>query len=180
MELHRQLRVLGPRIVCSIGLWLSLINPAAALCAAPDEGGKWWNTNSAVDPISVEVVLVNCGDMVLNGQETETHYGLKVFTKQSNGTLYQRPEVKAKYVKHNGRLWMYAEVPTGGYLDQMWLRTEVLNKKDNQKRLYVYINHQSLDNKPSSVSKLWFLRQPPAAKPTKVEIVHDKRLVQQR
>jgi hypothetical protein len=176
MELHRQLCVLGPRIVWSIGLWLTLINPAAALCAAPDEGGKWWNTNSAVDPIAVEVVLIHCGDMVLNDQEAGTSYGLKIFIKQSNGTLYQKPEVKAKYVKDKGKLLLYAEVPTGGYLDQMWLRTEVVDKKENLKRLIVYINHKSLDGKPSSGSWLWFTRQPPPTKPTKVEIVHDKRL----
>jgi hypothetical protein len=93
---------------------------------------------------------------VLNGQQTETRYGLKVFVKQSSGSLYQRPKVRAIYRTSNGKRWLYAKVPTGGYVDHVWMRPAVVN---GQTQLYVYIKHQSLDSKPSAESKFWFSRQ---------------------
>jgi len=160
---HRRLRTAG--VVTAVIVGLSAVSfvipdPAAALCAGPKEGGRWWNTNPAGDPISVEVTLDDCGDQVLNGQQTETKYGLKVFVKQSDGKLFQRSKVRATYrTSKDGKRWLYAEVPTGGYLDHLWLRTSLVN---GQTQLYAYIKHESLDSKPSAESKLWFSRQPPA------------------
>jgi hypothetical protein len=135
---------------------LALPDPALALCAAPAEGGRWWNKNPAGDPISVEVTLDQCGDQVLNGQQTPTTYGLKVFVKQSNGNLYQRPKVKATYRMSNGKRWLYAKVPTGGYVDHVWLRTQLVG---GQTQMYMYVKHESLDSKPSAESKMWFARR---------------------
>lgn len=136
---------------------IGFADSATALCVGPKEGGKWWNTNPQGDPISLEVKLDGCGDQVLNGVETQTSYGLKVFVKQSNGNLYQRPKVKAKFEKFaNGQIMLHASVPTGGYVDRIWLRRDDIN---GQERLYAYIQHESLDSKPSSESTYWFSRQ---------------------
>ena len=135
---------------------LALPDRVGALCAGPKEGGRWWNKNPAGDPISLEVTLDSCGDQVLNGEQTQTRYGLKVFVKQSNGSLYQRPKVAATYRTSIGKQWLYAKVPTGGYLDHLWLRTDTVN---GQTQLYAYIKHESLDSKPSAESKFWFVRR---------------------
>ena len=159
MEQRRSLRSVVMVAAVFAGLSavsLALPNRASSLCAGPAEGGRWWNKNPAGDPISVEVTLDQCGDQVLNGQQTSTTYGLKVFVKQSNGNLYQRPKVKATYRTSDGKRWLYAKVPTGGYVDHVWLRTYPVN---GQTQLYVYVKHESLDSKPSAESKLWFARR---------------------
>jgi hypothetical protein len=130
-----------------------------ASCAGPQEGGRWWNKNALGDPVSLEVSLDRCGDQVLNGQQTETTYGLKAFVRQANGNLYQRPKVRAIYRNSNGKRWLYAKVPTGGYMDHVWLRP---SNENGQAQLYVYIKHESLDSKPSAESKHWFVRTRPA------------------
>jgi hypothetical protein len=130
-----------------------------ASCAGPQEGGRWWNKNALGDPISVEVSLDQCGDQVLNGVQTDTTYGMKVFVKQSHGTLYQRPKVRAVYRNSNGKRWLYAKVPTGGYVDHIWLRPA---NENSLEQLYVYIKHESLDSKPSAESKHYFVRRRPA------------------
>jgi hypothetical protein len=129
-----------------------------ASCAGPQEGGRWWNKNAVGEPISLEVSLDQCGDQVLNGQQTGTAYGLKVFVRQSNGNLYQRPKVRAVYRNSNGKRWLYAKVPTGGYVDHVWLRT---SNENGQSQLYAYIKHESLDSKPDAESKFWFVRTRP-------------------
>ena len=135
-----------------------LVRPrgASALCAGPKEGGRWWNKNTSGDPISVEVTLDDCGDQVLNGEQTSTKYGVTVFVKRSDGSLYKRPKAKAAYRKSNGTQWLYARVPTGGYVDNMWLRTYNV---DGQTQLRVFIRHESLDSKPSSTSDYWFTKR---------------------
>jgi hypothetical protein len=130
-----------------------------ASCVGPQEGGRWWNKNAMGDPISVEVSLDQCGDQVLNGQQTETTYGLKVFVRQSSGALYQRPKVRAIYRSSNGKRWLYAKVPTGGYMDHVWLRP---SNENGQSQLYVYIKHESLDSKPDAESRHWFVRTRPS------------------
>ena len=135
-------------------------SPATAQCLGPKEGGRWWNTNPQGDPISLEITLDGCNDQVHNGEQVETaSYGLKVFVKQSNGNLYQRPKVKASFQKaRDGRTWLHASVSVGGYVDQMWLRRDDVK---GQERLYVYIKHESLDRKPNAESKYWFSRKKP-------------------
>lgn len=61
---------------------------------------------------------------------------------------------------------MYAEVPTGGYIDKIWLRID-LNKKSKQKELFVHIESESLDSKPGAISEFWFTKQRPSPKPAK-------------
>lgn len=156
---HELLRILRGRMVNAIVMLLAVgfAGTATAMCVSPKEGGRWWNTDPKGDPISLEVTLDECGDQVLNGVKTETSYGVKVFVKQSNGNLYQRPKAKAKFKKsRDGKTWLGASVPTGGYVDHIWLRRNDVN---GQERLYVYIKHESLDNKPSAESRYWFSRQ---------------------
>jgi hypothetical protein len=145
---------------------VSLVEPESirASCAGPQEGGRWWNKNASGDPISLEVALVNCGDQVLNGQQTPTTYGVTVFVKQSSGNLYQRPRALAVYRTSNRNRWLYAKVPTGGYVDHIWLRPAT----DHPDELFVYIKHESLDSKPSAESKLYFVRTRPPAPPPPV------------
>jgi hypothetical protein len=143
-----------------IGLGVvSLSERVQASCAGPQEGGRWWNKNALGEPISLEVSLDQCGDQVLNGVQTDTTYGLRAFVKQSSGALYQRPKVKAIYRTSNGKRWLYAKVPTGGYVDHVWMRP---SNENGQSQLYVYIKHESLDSKPSAESKHWFVRTRPA------------------
>jgi hypothetical protein len=145
-------------VVVGVGV-VSITENLQASCVGPQEGGRWWNKNAAGDPISLEVSLDQCGDQVLNGVQTETSYGMKVFVKQSNGNLYQRPKVRAIYRNSNGKRWLYAKVPTGGYVDHVWLRP---SNENGQSQLYVYIKHESLDSKPSAESKHWFVRTRPS------------------
>lgn len=140
--------------IVGIGV-VTLTEHIQASCAGPREGGRWWNKNALGDPISLEVSLDQCGDQVLNGVQTSTTYGLKVFVRQSNGSLYQRPKVQASYRTSSGKRWLYAKVPTGGYLDHVWVRPSDGNP---QNELYVYIKHESLDSKPSAESKFYFVR----------------------
>jgi hypothetical protein len=145
-------------VVLCVGVAVGLAVPVAAkaLCAGPEEGGRWWNKDASGDPISIEVRLDDCGDQVLNGQQTKTRYSLRVFVKQSSGQLYQRPKVDASYRVSKGIRWLYARVPTGGYVDNMWLRTQVLN---GRKQLQVFILHESLDSKPNAKSNFWFVQR---------------------
>lgn len=153
-------RVVGALAFVVVGVGVvSYTEHIQASCAAPQEGGRWWNKNALGDPISLEVSLDECGDQVLNGEQTSTTYGLKVFVKQSSGNLYQRPKVRAVYRNSNGKRWLYAKVPTGGYVDHIWLRP---SNENGQSQLYVYIKHESLDSKPSAESKHWFVRTRPA------------------
>lgn len=126
-----------------------------ALCASPKESGRWHNTNPTGDPAYIDVKMVDCGDQVLNGEQTKTRYTLKVWVKQSSGKFYGRPAVNAVYRTSKGVKWLYGRVPTGGYEDQMWLRAL---DRDGKPHLHVLIKHQSLDSKPSSTSEHWYGR----------------------
>jgi hypothetical protein len=134
-------------VVVGVGV-VSVTEQVQASCASPQEGGRWWNQNAIGDPISLEVSLDRCG-------EADAAYAMKVFVRQSSGSLYQRPKVKAFYRTSNGKRWLYAKVPTGGYVDHIWLRPSQVN---GQPQLYAYIKHESLDSKPSAESKHWFVR----------------------
>lgn len=133
-------------------------SPALALCAASKEQGKWFNANRFKEPYSIEVKMTECGDQVLNGVETTTRYGVVASVKQANGTLYFRPQVAGQYEISEGQQWLVAKVPTGGYVDNMRMRTVV---QDGKKRLHIVILHESLDSKPNATSDLWFTPKPP-------------------
>jgi hypothetical protein len=139
---------------CAIAL-PSLLLPGRshALCSAPDELGRWRNISSSGDPLVIDLHMVDCGDQVLNGQQTETRYKMRVWVQQSTGQLYGRPSVKAGYRSWKGAQWLVGRVPTGGYVDNVWTRTE---SKDGKRMLHVLIKHESLDSKPSSTSEHWF------------------------
>ena len=131
-------------------------SPALALCAAPQEAGTWINTNRSENPYSIEIKLIDCGDQVLNGVQRKTRYGITVSVKQSSGALYHRPQVEAQYRAAGGKQWLVAKVPTGGYVDSIWMRTI---SKDGKQRLYTHIRHKSLDSKPDATSKFWFIKK---------------------
>lgn len=126
---------------------------ASAICAGVSESGRWRNDNSSGDPAFIDVKMAECGDQVLNGQQTSTRYSLRVWVRQSSGKFYGRPAVTATFRPWNGKKWLYGRVPTGGYVDHVWMSAV---NRDGQPYLEVHIKHESLDSKPSSTSRYWF------------------------
>ncbi|MEO8004710.1 MAG: hypothetical protein ABI771_07380 [Betaproteobacteria bacterium] len=137
----------------AVAVLMAAPNLAAALCAAPPESGRWQNMDDAGDPYRIVITLDDCGDQVLNGQQTQSRLGLRAWVKQSSGQLYGRPKVQARYVVDKGKRWLFAKVPTGGYVDNIWARRD---DRGGAKQLYVFIRHKSLDSKPDAESKLRF------------------------
>jgi len=140
-----------------LGAALGLIgSPSAhALCSAAKEEGRWRNVNAQAQPAMIDVRMSNCGDQVLNGEQTHTTYKVQAMTRQSSGELYKRPWVSAFYRSWNGRQWLVGKVPTGGYVDHMWMDAVTRNGVPH---LRVIIKHQSLDSKPSAQSEHLFVR----------------------
>lgn len=136
-------------------LWAFFPGIASAICAGTAEDGRWRNTDGKADRAFVDVKMVDCGDQVLNGQQTTTRYSMKVWVRQSSGKFHGRPAVNAIYRQWDGKRWLYGKVPTGGYLDHMWVRAV---DRDGQRHLHVRIKHESLDSKPSASSEFWFRR----------------------
>lgn len=134
---------------------VSFPEPAAAICASIAEAGRWRNSNSSGDPAYIDVKMTSCGDQVLNGHQTSTRYTLKAWVRQSSGQYYGRPAVTATYRSWDGKRWLYGKVPTGGYVDHVWMRVV---QNDGQPQLHVLIKHQSLDSKPSSTSQFYYTR----------------------
>jgi hypothetical protein len=127
---------------------------ARALCVKMKEEGRWRNLDHGVtDPAYVDIRMIGCGDQMLNGRPTETSYVVRVWVRQWSGEFYGRPQVNAAYRTWKGQRWLYARVPTGGYLDHLWLRTM---DHQGQPHLRVLIEHESLDNKPDASSNYWF------------------------
>jgi len=127
-------------------------------CVGIKEEGRWRNLANNDDPAFIDVkMLGGCGDQVLNGESTgsSTRYTLRVWVRQSSGQFFGRPSVKAAYRSWNGKRWLQGNVPTGGYVDQMWLHAE---DRDGRPQLHVVIKHQSLDSKPSSQSEYWCVK----------------------
>jgi hypothetical protein len=145
---------------CFLGTACIIAGPALfvpgrsqALCAAPAELGRWRNVAVGGDPLVIDLHMVDCGDQVLNGVQTDTAYRMRVWIQQSTGQVYGRPTVKASYRPWKGAKWLVGRVPTGGYVDNVWTKTE---DKDGQRLLHVLIKHESLDSKPSATSEHWF------------------------
>jgi hypothetical protein len=94
--------------------------PAAAQCSSPYVG-RWFAQSAGGDPEQIEVYFAACGDT-----GGPTRIGVKVFVRQSSGALYQRAPVNGSHVVDKGRNYLCAKVPTGGYVDKMWMnRTRV-------------------------------------------------------
>jgi len=127
-------------------------------CVGIREEGRWRNLTNNGDPAFIDVkMLGGCGDQVLNGEPTgsSTRYTVRAWVRQSSGQFFGRPSVKAVYRPWNGKRWLQGNVPTGGYVDQMWLHAE---DRDGRLQLHVFIKHQSLDSKPSSQSEYWYAK----------------------
>ena len=151
------------RLICLMLAARGGLAPVHAMCVKAPEEGVWWNTDAHGDLASLDIAMGSCGDQVLNGVATKTTFKLTAAARQSNGDLHHRPPVEAVHKKaKDGKTWLYAEVPTGGYVDQISVR-----RRDGkgQERLYVYIRHKSLDSKPDAESRLWFTHRRPIAKP---------------
>jgi hypothetical protein len=118
--------------------------PVLAQCSSP-ETGRWINTAQGGDPEQIEIYFAQCGDTA----GSVTRMGVKVFVRQSSGGLYQRPPVHLSTVTDKNIDWLFAKVPTGGYVDKMWMRRI---RRNNQVFLKVFIRHESLDSKPSATS----------------------------
>jgi hypothetical protein len=148
------------RRVVQVGLAIALIVPriGSAQCAGIHEEGRWRNLTTTGEPSYIDVkMLGGCGDEVLNGQETgsSTRYTMRAWVRQSSGQYYGRPLVNAWYRSWKQQQWLRGDVPTGGYVDEMWLHVE---NRDNRPQLHVYIIHKSLDSKPSAQSEYWFAK----------------------
>lgn len=140
-------------LACAAAAGMAWPMSAAALCASPAETGRWRNADPNADISFVDVKMVDCGDQVLNGEQTKTRYSLKVWVRQSTGKPFGRPAVSARYRAWEGKQWLYGRVPTGGYQDHVWMRAM---NNDGKKQLRVLIKHESLDSKPSASSSHWF------------------------
>lgn len=140
-------------IVAAAGSGYAL--PASALCVSPKESGRWRNRDNAKNPAYIDVRMVDCGDQVLNGHQTSTRYAMRVWVRQSNGQYYGRPTVKAEFRRSSGQNWLYGRVPTGGYLDHVWIRATT---HEGRPYLRVLIKHESLDSKPDASSAFWFTK----------------------
>ena len=143
------------RSVLAAALGLTLPAGSWAMCASPKENGRWHNVDPKIDLAYIDVKMIDCGDQVLNGEQTQTRYTMRAWVRQSSGKFYGRPSVAANYRAWKGQQWLYGRIPTGGYQDHMWLHAE---EKDGQPHLHVRIKHESLDSKPSASSDFWFKR----------------------
>lgn len=156
IHVHALLRRLG--LIVATAAILTLPQFASAQCAGIREEGRWHNLDQKGEPSFIDVkMLGGCGDQVLNGEQTGSapRYTMRVWVRQSTGKFYGRPTVKAAYRAWKGQKWLRGDVPTGGYVDQMWLHVE---ERNGQSQLHVFIRHQSLDSKPSAQSEYWFVK----------------------
>lgn len=141
-----------------LGIALSFTAIASAQCVGIREEGRWRNLDPNGEPAYIDVKTIGgCGDESLNGQSAPSaqRHTLRVWVKQSSGKMYGRPPVNVAYRLSKGQKWLFGSVPTGGYVDRMWLRVE---QRDGRPQLHVLIRHESLDRKPSSDSQYWYTR----------------------
>lgn len=123
-------------------LFASASQPALAQCSHP-LARMWDNVKGLTNtdqPQRIDVRFTACGDT--GGPTT---LGVRAWVYGSNG-WYGRPTMPARTVRDSrGQTWLRADVSTGGYQDQMWLRRDGANMK-------VFIKHKSLDSKPDASS----------------------------
>lgn len=129
--------------------FFSFAGPAQAVCSSPLVGG-WRNATMETGPGFMRIRFSSCGDTA--GEETR--FAVQPYVLQSTGKWFQRPTVKGRMVRdQKGQSWLRADVPTGGYVDEIWIRN---NGKD---ALRVFILHRSLDKKPDAKSWHDFARK---------------------
>ena len=132
-------------------LLLLSVSPVHAICSDPLTG-KWTDRGGqGRDPASFDVVFTGCGD---TNFET-TSYGVTVWS-WSNNSWYARPRVRAEYKRdRSGKMWLRADVPTGGYLEQLYIPK--MSTRPSQLR--VFIRWKSLDSKPDASEWRTFNRE---------------------
>jgi hypothetical protein len=129
--------------------FFSFAQPAQAVCSSPLVGG-WRNTAMKTGPGFMRIRFSSCGDT----SGAVTSFAVQPYVLQSTGKWFQRPTVKGRMVRDKqGQSWLRADVPTGGYVDEMWIRN---NGND---ALRVFIKHRSLDIKPHAQSWHDFTRR---------------------
>ena len=148
MSLNRAAILLCGAILGTVA-FLSFTQPAHAVCSSPLVGG-WRNTTMVTGPGFMRIRFSSCGDT----SGAVTRFAVKPYVLQSSGNWFQRPTVQGRMVRDkNGQTWLRADVPTGGYVDEMWIRN---NGND---ALRVFIKHRSLDIKPHAQSWHDFTRK---------------------
>src|SRR5262249_26985260 len=116
---------------------VTIAQSALTQCAGPKEEGRWRNLDNNGEPSFIDIRMTGgCGDQVLNGVQTGSQpgYTLRVWVRQSSGQYFGRPSVKAAYRLWKNQKWLQGNVYTGGYQDQMWVRTE---ERDGRSQLHV-------------------------------------------
>lgn len=147
------------RLAAQIAALAAIVTTASAgfaQCAGIREEGRWRNLDPKGEPTYIDVKTDgDCGDVSYNGQPAGSamRHTLRVWVRQSSGKFYGRPSVNLAYRVWKGQKWLRGDVPTGGYVDQMWLRVE---PHAGSQQLHVLIRHQSLDSKPSANSEYWY------------------------
>ena len=147
------------RLIVQVGVVLAILSTATmgfAQCVGIHEEGRWKNLDPKGEPTYIDVKTVGgCGDVSYNGATTGSamRHTMRVWVRQSSGKFYGRPPVNLAYRLSKGKKWLRGDVPTGGYVDQMWLLAE---QHDGRQQLHVLIRHQSLDSKPSANSEYWY------------------------
>lgn len=125
---------------------LTFASAAHAVCSSPL--ARRWGPNAQADPGVIDVKFISCGD---TNTQPDTSFGVRAWVKQSSGQWFGRPTVKARFVNSAGHQWLLAKVPTGGYVDEMFMRVE-------NGQLVVFIKHKSLDSKPDAQN--WYRYNP--------------------
>jgi hypothetical protein len=128
---------------------LFFVTPVKAQCSDPLIG-KWTDRGGpGREPASFDIYFTGCGDT----PSESTSYGVRVWAWRSDGTWYGRPPVRGEYRQAtDGQTWFRADVPTGGYLEQLFIRQV-------GPRLRVFIRWKSLDSKPDATEKRTFSKR---------------------
>lgn len=135
-----------------LGLLVSLLLPefAHAVCSHSVIGG-WQKTGGESGPDFLRIRFSSCGDT----PDTITTIAVEPWVWRSDRTWFERPTVQGDFVQdQTGRSWLRADVPTGGYVDEMWIRNDGGNDA-----LQVYIRHRSLSQNPDAESWNDFIRR---------------------
>jgi hypothetical protein len=130
----------------TIMIALAFSNDARAQCSSPVVGRWGPNTQAeaASDPGVIDISFTSCGD---TNTQPNTSLGVKAWVLQSSGQWFGRPSVRGNFVNSQGKQWLLAKVPVGGYVDNMFMR----NVNGD---LQVFILHKSLDVKPDA--SVWY------------------------
>src|SRR5262249_42489567 len=127
--------------------------PANAQCLKQREEGEWTNVYRSANTYTLTIRMIECGDQILNGQQTETRYKLEVRYLNKDWTLSPPQSASASYRTESSGRWLYGEIYLGGYVDEMWMR--VVPQSDGE-QMEVQVHNRSLSMLPSGDSAYTF------------------------